>query len=402
MKTTQIVLFEDLVAVKIDNRGKTPPITSSGYPLLEINSISSDRLYPDLSKVSKYVDQDTYNTWFRQHLEKDDILFTTVGTIAESAIIPKSSNATVAQNILGFRFDNTLVDPLFALYLMRSKWFINQIAGRTIETVQKSIKWSDMRKIKINLPDLEIQKKIGDILGTIDEKIELNRKINETLEQIGQTLFRHYFIDNPEAEKWERKPLGDFVDLVNGVSYKSSELQPSLNALVTLKSVGRGGGFSQKGYKEFTGKMKNAQIVHDGDLIVAHTDLTQKAEVAGYPAFVDGTDRYEQVAISMDLVKVAPLSREVSSSFVYFLLMTREFQNYKMGFINGSTVLHLNKKCIPSYEIALPSDKDTLQQISSNFDGLMEKIKVNNQEIHTLTTTRETLLPRLISGKVKL
>src|SRR5690606_83692 len=107
---------------------------NSGYPLLEVNAISKDRLYPDLTKVSKSVDQETYDTWFRQHLAKDDILFTTVGTIAESAIIPDKSNATVAQNILGFLFKSDLINPLFALYLMRSQWFLNQVSGRTIET----------------------------------------------------------------------------------------------------------------------------------------------------------------------------------------------------------------------------------------------------------------------------
>lgn len=293
-----------------------------------------------------------------------------------------------------------LYNYLFAV--MTSSSFSSYLQSRVKGTSgsHQRIKPEDIYHFPITIEDAH-SVRVGNFIASIDEKIELNRKMNETLEQMGQALFRYYFIDNSEAEKWEEKLLGDFVELVNGTSYKSAELKPSKNALVTLKSVGRGGGFNRRGYKEFTGKMKDMQVVHDGDLVVAHTDLTQKAEVAGYPAIVDGTDQYNQVAISMDLVKVIPRSNELSSSVVYFLLKTREFQDHKMGYISGSTVLHLNKKCIPSYELTLPSDEVVLRTISSEFDDIMEKIKNNNQQIQTLTTLRDTLLPRLINGKIK-
>lgn len=260
---------------------------------------------------------------------------------------------------------------------------------------------AQIMKYQVYLPHIDTQKKIAATLGALDKKIELNRKMNETLEQMGQALFRHYFIDNSEVKKWDVKPLGEFIEVVNGASYKSSELKPSNHALVTLKSIERGGGFSRRGYKEFTGKFKESQIVRDGDLIVAHTDLTQKAEVAGYPAVIDGADQYAQVVISMDLVKVVPLSGAISSSVIYFLLKTREFQDHKMRYLNGSTVLHLNKKCIPNYQIALPDDNEILLRISAEFDSFMKQIKVNNQQIQTLTTLRDNLLPRLMNGKLK-
>src|SRR5690606_6443295 len=70
---------------------------------------------------------------------------------------------------------------------------------------------STFEKLSFTIPNLETQKKITDILGTIDEKIELNWRMNKTLEQMGQALFRHYFIDNPEAEKWDDGVLGDII-----------------------------------------------------------------------------------------------------------------------------------------------------------------------------------------------
>lgn len=336
-------------------------------------------------------------------LERDDVVLTTRGTVGNVALYDSSvpyDNVRINSGMVVIRCDKEKILPKYLYFVLKSGLFQNQVESFRSGSAQPQLPIRDMQNMKLPLPSLDEQENVVSQIGTIDEKIELNRQMNETLEQMGQALFRHHFIDNPEAETWDRRYLGDFVEIVNGASYKSAELQPSSNALVSLKSVGRGGGFSRRGYKEYTGKMKDAQVVHDGDLIVAHTDLTQKAEVAGYPALVDGADQYEKVAISMDLVKVVPRSSELSSSVVYFLLKTREFQDHKMGYISGSTVLHLNKKCIPDYKIALPNDESSLHEISEKFDRFMEQIKVDNQQIQTLTTLRDTLLPWLISGKV--
>lgn len=394
---TQTVLLGDICDVR-DGTHDSPKPKDTGHPLVTSKHIKNYKI--DFSTANLISDEDFDTVNKRSKVDKHDILISMIGTVGELALIDYEPTFAI-KNIGLIKTRDELLGKYLFYYLQsaKAKQYIEaSLAGST----QKFIGLGQLRKFPVELPDLETQKEIADILGTIDEKIELNRRMNETLEQMGQALFRHYFIDNPEAEKWEKKLLGDFVELVNGASYKSAELKPSSNALVTLKSIGRGGGFSRRGYKEFTGKMKDTQIVRDGDLIVAHTDLTQKAEVAGYPALVDGADQYDQVAISMDLVKVVPRSKELSSSVVYFLLKTREFQDYKMGYISGSTVLHLNKKCIPSYEMSLPSDAVALQAISSEFDDLMEKIKNNNQQIQTLTTLRDTLLPRLINGKVKI
>lgn len=400
---TQTVLLGDLMAEKGYIRGpfgsalRRPEMKAEGIPVYEQqNAIYNHRDFRFFIDDQKYIELKRFT------VKPGDLLISCSGTLGKITIIrPEDKIGIISQALLILRVDQEKVLPEYLYYFLTSAQGQYLLLGASHGSVQTNIaKRAVVEAIKISLPSLPEQHEIVSILGTIDEKIELNRRMNETLEQMGQALFRHYFIDNPEAETWEMSLLGDFVELVNGASYKSTELQPSSNALVTLKSIGRGGGFSRRGYKEFTGKMKDTQIVRDGDLVVAHTDLTQRAEVAGYPAIVDGADQYDQVAISMDLVKVVPRSKELSSSVVYFLLKTHEFQNHKMGYISGSTVLHLNKKCIPTYEMALPPDAAALQVISSEFDDVMEKIKNSNQQIQTLTTLRDTLLPRLISRKV--
>jgi type I restriction enzyme S subunit len=367
------VLLGDLINIK---SGKARPKKTGDYPVYGGNGI--------------FDSAPTFN------INEPAVIVGRVGAYCGSVYIEKKP-FWLSDNALGVTVKDE-VNLDFVFYLLKSLELNNKSIGGAQPLITQGI----LNRISVTVPSLEVQMKIAEILGSIDEKIELNRKMNETLEQMGQALFKKYFITNPAAEKWKKRPLGDFVSLVNGASYKSSELKASSNALVTLKSVGRGGGFSRRGFKEYIGKIKDSQIVVDGDLIVAHTDLTQKAEVAGYPAIVDGADQYDNVAISMDLVKVVPNNNGISTSLVYFLLKTRDFQDYKIGYISGSTVLHLNKKCIPGYEIALPSAVEVLKDLSLRFDMLIKKIKENNQEIQTLTTLRDSLLPRLISGKIKL
>lgn len=398
----QTVLLRDIADIQTGPFGSQlhqEDYVDDGTPIITVEHLGNDRITTqNLPRVSEDDKQRLSKYW----MQEGDTIFSRVGSVDRASYVHKTEDRWLfSGRCLRVRPDQTKVNPRYLSFVLRSPKFTNYIKSIAVGATMPSINTKLLATAPVTLLPHAEQDKVANILDAIEEKIELNRQMNETLEQMGQTLFRHYFINNPEVEKWEKKSLGDFVELVNGASYKSTELQPSSHALVTLKSVGRGGGFSRRGYKEYTGKMKDSQIVHDGDLVVAHTDLTQKAEVAGYPALVDGAQQYDQVAISMDLVKVVPRSQELSSSVVYFLLKTREFQDHKMGYISGSTVLHLSKKCIPSYEIAMPSDEAALQVISSEFDDLMEKIKDNNQQTQTLTTLRDTLLPRLISGKVK-
>src|SRR5690348_14101059 len=92
-------LFVSVLEKNIDNRGKTPPLSPTGYPLIEVKHIQEDRLYPVFDDT-KYVDQETWDTWFRAHLEPGDILFSTVGSVARSCMVPDKPKFCIAQNVL--------------------------------------------------------------------------------------------------------------------------------------------------------------------------------------------------------------------------------------------------------------------------------------------------------------
>lgn len=186
--------FGDLVEKWIDNRGKTPPLSENGIPLLEVKHLPESNLYPKIVGT-KFVDKETYDSWFRAYLEPNDILFSTVGTTARVVMTPPTETVAIAQNILGIRFKKDLVDPWFMFYYMRGKQFQHDIEARLVTTVQASIKRADMVGIPIAVPQLDAQKELVHRVISLDHKIQLNQDINQTLKQMAQALFKSWFID---------------------------------------------------------------------------------------------------------------------------------------------------------------------------------------------------------------
>ena len=199
---------------------------------------------------------------------------------------------------------------------------------------------------------------------------------------------------------WEVEQIGNIVEIVKGRSYKSSELTESDTALVTLKSIMRGGGYRQDGLKPYTGKYKPEQIITPGELVVSYTDLTQEAEVVGKPAIVRGDEKYQTLVASLDLGIIRPLESTVSLWFLYHLFRSRDFQSHIYGYATGTTVLHLSKDGIPNYQFALPTEA-VRRLFDSIVKPLFAKIESNESQSRTLTQIRDKLLPKLLSGEIR-
>lgn len=204
-------------------------------------------------------------------------------------------------------------------------------------------------------------------------------------------------------EGWELHPLEDLVKVHNGYSYKGTELQESNVAMVTLKNFDRNGGFRFDGFKELVSdRYKEKHVVDVGDLIVAHTDLTQDAEVLGNPALIMKNEKYTKLVVSMDLVKVESKHKSLNTEFLYYLMRDKRFKYHCKGYANGTTVLHLSKSAIPEYLFPFPKDMTLIEDFGSYAYSVYQKISNNITEIQSLSQLRDTLLPKLMSGELKL
>ncbi|AJI45155.1 restriction endonuclease subunit S [Francisella tularensis] len=389
--------LEEILDLIVDNRGKNPSKYSDrGIPVIDNFMIQNQR-YINLNEAKRYIDIKTFESFIRKHIKYKDVLITLVGNGYGNVSQAPIDKSVIIQNTIGLRVDE-YADQEFLFYNL--KFNNEQILNFDRGAVQPSIKVSDLKSLEINLPPLAEQKAIAEVLSSLDDKIDLLHQQNQTLEDMAKTLFREWFIEKAD-EGWEEVKLGDYVKCINGYTYKSSELMESRNALVTLKNFARDGSLRLDGFKEFTGmKFKEAQVVIDGDLVVAHTDITQNADIIGNPILVKNIHNYDKLVITMDLVKVEPLVNWIKKSYLYCLFKSDDFKFHCLCNSNGSTVLHMSKKAIPSYIFKLPP-KELLVSFTKIVEDIFEKQDLNQKQIKTLEQTRDTLLPKLMSGQVR-
>jgi type I restriction enzyme S subunit len=171
--------------------------------------------------------------------------------------------------------------------------------------------------------------------------------------------------------------------------------------MVTLKSFARGGGYRQEGLKSYTGPYKFTQEVTAGEVVLACTDVTQAGEVIGRPALVRPSIRFDRLVASQDVAIVRPRSRQITPAFLYFALGTHEFTEHARAYSTGTTVLHLDTRCVPAYPLRVPP-AELLQRWDEFAARTLSRIALVEQESASLAAIRDTLLPRLISGDLRL
>ena len=252
------------------------------------------------------------------------------------------------------------VDLNFIYYVVANQQFKNTITQLATGTTIKNVSLETMRNYTFRIPPLSIQKQIGKILSSFDDKIELNRRINDNLEQQTQVLFKSWFVDNPDSN-WKKISLSEVASFVGGYSYTGKELTDFSNvAMATIKNFMRNGGFKAEGFKGInpSAKLKECHYANLFDILVAHTDLTQNADVIGNAELLLTCGKYNSIIFSMDLVKVLPKEIFPYSFLLAAMLKNKMFKGHCLGYINGTTVLHLNKKALPEFEIRKPSDSE--------------------------------------------
>ena len=336
-------------------------------------------------------------------LPKDSISVSCIGNLG---YVGKTTKESVTNQQINSIIPNNLVDSDFLYYLLKSMWsYFKHYEGQS--TALSILNKTQFEKIQVNIPeDIDVQKKIAGVLSALDDKIELNNQINSNLDQQAQALFKSWFIDfEPFGGKmpndWEVIKFEKLANFIPGYSYKSSELSKSNCAMVTIKNFNRNGGFKIDGLKEIlpSQKLKNEQKAKIFDILVAHTDLTQNAEIIGNAEMILNTGKYSELIFSMDLVKVSPKSN-LSAFLILLLLKNKYFKSHCLGYVNGTTVLHLNKSALPEYKLAFPKNINCLNILNNVVENIYKNIAKNNNENQRLSEIRDSLLPKLMSGEI--
>lgn len=434
--STPLQPLGELLCELIDHRGRTPKklggeFSDSGIIVLSAKNVKSGRIV--LDSDIKYVSPEMWEKWMPLKLKVGDVLLTSEAPLGEAVYLSKRADYCLGQRLFGLRGDPDKISPRYLYYALISPSVQVRLQARATGTTAQGIRQSEVVKVLIEVPPKEEQNKIARILGSLDDKIELNRRMNATLEAMAQAIFKSWFVDfDPVRAKMEgREPAGmdaetaalfpdefevvdgqevpkgwtkttirDFIEVIKGRSYKSAELQDSDKALVTLKSFQRRGGYREDGLKSYIGTFKPEQIILPGELIVAFTDVTQEAEVIGRPAIVSANPAFNTLIASLDVGIIRSKHQSINVPYLYNLFQSEDFQAHIAGYTSGTTVLHLAKDGIPSYQFIKPEDPvlDKYHEIAGPMFSLIEQ---NLQQSRTLAAIRDTLLPKLISGEIR-
>lgn len=409
-------MLEDCMEAIIDYRGKTPKKTTFGIPLITAKIIKKGTILP----VEEYISPDDYNEWMRRGLPKQgDVVLTTEAPLGEVAQL-QNSKVALAQRVVTLRGKNGFLDNTFLKYLLLDNSVQNLLKSKSTGTTVTGIKQRELRKIKLSFPPFSEQQAIAHILGTLDDKIELNRRQNATLEAVAQAIFKEWFVDfGPVRAKMEgRQPEGMsreiadlFPDRLDGegkpegwkwavlsdcceinpkrvlqknkyASYLDMSNMPTTNALPHKWNM-----------RNFTSGMK----FMNGDTLIAR--ITPCLE-NGKTAFVDFLKNGEVGWGSTEYIVLRPKDN-ISPFWGYLLSKTDEFRKFAIQSMTGTS----GRQRVQVDQLAgfqIVKAPDTIHNIVKiQFDSIVRKLSKNRNEANILIDIRDTLLPKLISGELR-
>ena len=321
-------------------------------------------------------------------------------------------------------------DKRFISYFLRTIDFFSCSDKAAVPGVNRN----HLHLLEATIPPLAEQKAIAHILGTLDDKIELNRKTSETLEGIAKALFKSWFVDfDPVRAKAEGRPtglpdevselfpdsfeeselgkipsgwswqsLGDLITLDKGVSYKGAFLSENEGIpMVNLGCFAGAGRFREEKMKFYLGDHKERHLASSGDIFVANTDMTQNRIILGSPVMMPRWKGHKKYLFSHHVFALR-LSAEarVWSGFIYQSLLRPEFRQIASGYATGTTVLALPKDGILEFMIPkMPIQ--LIHSFNSVFQPIAERIESSVEINRILIDLRDALLPRLVSGELR-
>ena len=346
----------------------------------------------------RYVDLQTYDKWTRRaKVENGDILLTREAPIGEVGYVQNLGNVFLGQRIMQYRANSDLADRRFLFYALRSPNLRHQFSAHDGSgSVVSHIRVADCSEFLIPLAPYKQQVEIGQLLGALDDKIDLNRRMNETLEHLARALFKDWFVDfGPTKAKQEGR---------------EAYLEADLWALFPerLNEMGMPDGWSERRVEDVLelvyGKALKAEARVEGPVpVYGSGGVTgyHNTALAEGPSVVVGRkgtvgSLYWEDRSFFPIDTVFYVNPKAPLTFCFYLLQTLGLDNMN----TDAAVPGLNRNNV--YRLLVPWGPESLRQAFHKIvEPLRQRIKANVDESQTLTRTRDLLLPKLMSGELR-
>jgi type I restriction enzyme S subunit len=374
--------LSSLVSHIVDNRGRTCPTAATGIPLIATNCIKEDGLFPVFENI-RYVDTQTHAHWFRGHPNARDIIFVNKGSPGRVCVVPDPVSFCIAQDMVALRANPKEVTWKYLFSVLRSPFVKDAIGRMHVGTMIPHFKKGDFDRLMIPVLPMSEQEAVGDFYFALSAKIELNRKMNRTLEKMAQAIFKSWFIDfdghdpahmvdsglGPIPRGWDAGVLEDCLVLQRGFDLPTTERTPG--NFPVFSAGGATGTHSEprvKGPGVVTGRSGKL-----GDVYLVSQDFWPLNTTLWIKEY-----------------------RRSSPYHAFHLLQTLGLDRFNAG----SAVPTLNRNHVHGLPLPIPP-----AELVADYDAvagpLFDRHRMNEAQSSTLAALRDALLPKLISGEIR-
>jgi len=403
----------------IDCDHRTPAAVSAGYPYVAIPQIKAGRI--DVSDARKITRED-YLQWTRKARPYEhDVVLSRRCNPGETAVVPSGLEFALGQNLVLLRADGDRVHPPFLRWLVRGPEWWRQIGRHlNVGAVFDSLKCADIPVFELTIPPISDQRAIAHILGSLDDKIELNRRMNETLEEIARALFKSWFVDfDPVRAKAEGRDTGlpsHIADLFPG-SFEESEL----GEIPAGYGTGTLADFASLNPESWSSSSRPAHVEY---LDLSNTKWGRIEATVDYAA-EDAPSRAQRVLRSGDTIvgtvrpgngsyalidrdgltgstgfAVLRPKRVCCTEFVYLAATAMENIESLSRLADGGAYPAVRPDVVVATPTVCPDDA-VLECFSRVVGPLLMKMGQGEGESRVMAAIRDALLPRLISGELR-
>jgi type I restriction enzyme S subunit len=412
----QFLPLEKAMDAIIDYRGKSPEKQTFGVPLITAKVIKGGRIIePD-----EFIREADYDDWMRRGLPlPGDVVLTTEAPLGEVAQLDNRKVA-LAQRVITLRGKHGVLDNTFLKFLLQSARVQSELQARATGTTVVGIKQSELRKVSLLLPTFDEQRAIARVLGDLDDKIELNRRMNATLEAMAQALFRSWFVDfDPVRAKAEgRAPEG--MDAATAALFPDTLVDSEFGEIPEGWRPGNFGEIAENPRRtvdpeDIAGSTAYIALEHMPRHSIALSDWEIAENLgSGKFRFYRGEILFGKLRPYFHKVGVAPIDGVCSTD----ILVLRPQRPAWFGFLLGHAsseafVSHTNAGStgtrmprtgwseMAKYSLILPP-ANVAESFTSRIEKLIEMIGVQIHENRRLTALRDELLPQLLSGELRI
>lgn len=450
----------ELLELIIDHRGKTPnkigfeDFSTSGIPVLSAKHVKTEGL-ADVDSM-RFASAEMYKKWMSVEVQEGDIVLTSEAPMGEVFYVNDNRKYLLGQRVFGLRPNKKLIDPRYLAAWLASAEGQRQIAARASGSTVQGIRQSELLKIEVDLPPRDEQERIAAVRFSLVEKIDLNRRINQTLEAMAQAIFQSWYVDfDPVKAKIAAKAEGR-DPLRAAMSAISGKADAELNALLPeqyeqlaataalfpdemeaseLGEIPKG--WSHKTLFQLTDKIGSgstprggkevyleegvalirSQNVYDSLFVwdgLARISDEAAAQLKGVTVQeedvllnITGASILRTCVVELDVlparvnqhVAIIRAKAGVPPRFVHMHLLRADIKNYLLGLNAGASREAITKAHIESLVLLTPSPA-LLSAFQAAVSPLFWQVHCLTRQMRTLGELRDTLLPKLLSGEL--